>query len=123
MIRTGGIAGRGSNATVLLPDELGVAEPLIARVTPELAPYLAMHPFRESFRQPIGKRFEHDCAVVILARFEFRELSLDAETGRHGERAGVVRQAGRFRRHEIREAVVRLAGGALVLLTQIAPRH
>src|SRR5262249_24067097 len=72
---------------------------------------------------PIGKRLEHDGAVIIVPLFEFIEFLLDSDAGRHGKSADVVVHAGAAGRDKVRERQVRPAGGFHVLLTQVVPGH
>jgi hypothetical protein len=54
----------------------------------------AVQPFRRGFGEAVGQRLEHDGAVVVVLRREFRQLAFDAEAGGDGEGAGVIAGAG-----------------------------
>ena len=73
-----------------------------------------MQPFGERLGEPVSQRFQHDRVVVVLRRREAREVLLDPETGRHGERADIVPDAARPGGDEIGEAVIGLAGRPFV---------
>ena len=109
MVRTRRIARRGADAAILLANQRRVVERFVARERPKLAPHLGVQPLGERFGQAIGERLQHDRAVVVLLRFEFRDLLFDAETGGHRKRAQVIGAAGGLGCNEIGKAEIGLA--------------
>ena len=82
-----------------------------------------MQPFGERFRETIGKRLQHDRAVVVVGALELDELLLDAQAGSDGERPHIVGYARIFGGDEIGQAIIWFAERTLVLLAQVVPRH
>ena len=78
-----------------------------------------MQPLGERLGEPVRERLHHQRRIIIALRLELGDLLLDAEAGRHGKRAGVIRDP--RARHEIGQTVIRLAFGPRVLLTQVVP--
>ena len=78
-----------------------------------------MHALREGFGQPVGERFEHDAAVVIVGCLEPRHVLLDADPGGDGERPDVVGAAALRRSDEVRQTQLRLILRLRLLLTQM----
>jgi hypothetical protein len=85
-----GIPRRRTDAAVLLRDECGIIEALVAGVAPEFAAHALVQQFGERFRQAVGERLQHDRAVVVALLLEFLKLLLDADAGGHGKRAYIV---------------------------------
>jgi hypothetical protein len=81
VIRAGGISRRRADAAILLGDQLVVGEPLLGRVTPELAAHAQMQRLCRSLRQPIRQRLEQDVVVVVMGLGETLQMLLDADTG------------------------------------------
>ncbi len=78
-----------------------------------------MHALGERLGEPVGERLEHDRAVVVVTGLVLADLVVEAEPRRDGEGTDPVWHARLARRHEVRERVVRLAGGLGLLLAQV----
>ncbi len=50
-----------------------------------------MQTLGEGFGEAVGKRLEHDGAVVVVVGLEARQMLLDADSGGQGEGAEVIR--------------------------------
>ena len=80
------VAGRGSDALVLLADQRVVVERLVRRVAPQLAPHASVEPLGDRLGQPVGKRCEQDGRVVVVLLRETASSPRRAAAG--GDREG-----------------------------------
>ncbi len=69
VIGAGGVAGRRTDAAVLLLDELLLGEILAMAVAPDVAHHL-VQVLGEGLGEPIGQRLGHDGVVVVVLRRE-----------------------------------------------------
>src|SRR5690606_6760554 len=121
MVGTGRVAWRGTDAAVALRDQRRIVESLVGRIAPALAPHALVQPFGEGAAETAGEALEHASVVAVVRRLEPGELGLDAQPGGNREGADPVRDAGVPGCDEVRQAPVRLARRALVLLAQAVP--
>ena len=91
MVRAGWVAGCGPDASVLLGDELGIAQLLVGRIAPKIHAHTLVQAFGKGFGQAVGEGFEHDGGIIIMVVSKLGFLLFDAQTGGDGEEADVVR--------------------------------
>ena len=101
MVRAGRVTGCRSNTPVGLLDEFRVTQVLGAGVAPELLAHALVHALGKGLGEPVGQRFQQYAAVVIVVGLELGDLGIDADTGRDGEGAQVVLNAGVRGRNEV----------------------
>ncbi|CAM2147891.1 NAD-specific glutamate dehydrogenase [Paraburkholderia tropica] len=127
VVRAGRIAGRRTDARVLLGDQRVVVERLARRIAPQVAAHACVHRLGERFRETVGERLEHDRAVVVVILLELRFLHVHANARGDREHADVVGLARVLRSDEVGETAVRAHHAVHHrthrLLAQIAPRH
>ena len=83
-----GYPGGWSDSLIRLSNQIPVVELLMGRIPPQLAAHTLVHALRQGLGQPIGEGLQHDAAIVVVGRFEPRDMFVDADTGGDRERAG-----------------------------------
>src|SRR5699024_6765035 len=114
MLGAGRVAGSGANSSVFFTNERLIIEIFIARVAPIIFPYLKMEIFRKTLGKPVGERFKHNGAIVIIIRFKGLNIGLDSDAGRTGKGTDIIVIA-----NKIRERTIGLAVGVLGLLAKM----
>ena len=89
MIGTTAIARGGTDAPVLLADQVIVRELFGLAIAP-IAAGTGVEPFRESLGEAVGERLHQDGGVVIMAAFEIGDQRFEPQARRHSERPNVV---------------------------------
>src|SRR5688500_17392410 len=85
VFRASRIARGRADAAVLLVDERIVVERFVAGVTPEFTAHALVQAFGEGLRQAIRERLEQDRVVIVVVRFEARDMLFDADARGDGE--------------------------------------
>src|SRR5690606_8701469 len=107
-----------ADTSVLLPDQLFVAEVFRFGITPEFLAHLFMQQFSERFSEPVCQSFQHNSAIIVMIFFKTSHMFVDANTGCYSKGADIVgRSAVIFRFDKISQGNVILAGRFFCLLS------
>ena len=123
VVGTGGVAGGGTDASVLLGDEAVVVQCFVGGVAPVFAAHALVQPFGGGFGEAVCQGFEHDGVVVVVRFFQTGEFALDADAGGDGEGAEPVGYVAAHGGDKIGQRVVGFACRTAVLLAQAVPGH
>src|SRR2546428_13908095 len=99
-----------------------MAERLSLAVSPLLA-RLLVQIFGERLRQPVGQGFGYDRVVVVMLLLKSFAHRSEADAAGDRECATVIRQAGRLRRDEIGQGLIKLALRLRRLLAECTVRR
>ena len=121
VVGTGGVARRGTNATVFLVNEVVDGEVFGTTITP-LVTNAFVEAFGEGFGEAISEGFGHDGVVVIVVGAETIAEFFEAVPSGDREGADVIRKVRFFGRDEISERAARLMAFDRDLLTKEVER-
>ncbi|KAG1249785.1 hypothetical protein G6F68_013143 [Rhizopus microsporus] len=122
VLGAGRIAGRRTDAAVLLVDQGFVVQRLGVVVSPESGTHALMQALGQRLGEAVGERLQKDRVVVVMLGLEARDVRVDADTGGDRERADPVLLAAVGRGNEIGQAEVRALGRLVHLLAQEVQR-
>ena len=113
MVGAGGVAGRGTNALILLADQLLVGEMLFG-IAPKALADLGVKDFREAFREAVRQSLQQDVGIIVVRFLEALEMRFEPVDPDRKAADPVLA----FGIDEIREAHVRTALALLHLLAK-----
>ena len=77
----------------------------------------------ESLGEPVGKRLDHDCGIIVVRRRKARSHGLLADAGRHREAADIIGNPAVLGRDEIGKGSAGTSAFARHLLAQRVERR
>ena len=111
------VAGGGTDAAILLLDELLGSEGFCAAVTPLVADAF-VEAFGEGFGEAVGDGLSHDGVVVVVFRAETIAELLEADAAGYGEGSDVVGEGRFFRSDKVGERTAGFVAFAVCLLAK-----
>jgi len=103
MVRTGRIAWRRADSSVLFVDQLLATQLLLDPIAP-IESSLLVKQFRKRLCKPVCNRFDHDRRIVVVFAFKLLGYFIGAMSSRHDKRTKVVLASGIDRSDVIGEA-------------------
>ena len=113
-----GIAGRGTDAGILLEDQLVRRRRLVRRIAPEFAAHAGVHPLGKGLGETIGQRLAQDRGVIVIGVLEAVGDHVLADPGGDHEGADIIGYARGSRRDEVRQRRIETAFAFFQLLAQ-----